>query len=199
MKIRPLWGVFLITSLACAEAPSSPSEPPLALTRSELARALVEAGAVRVSLERLVESFRGLAIARIEANVEALEKQLEQLPPDQRELARTRLDAMPARFEGDLGVFLESVDFDSLALEIYQPLYAEHFEVEELQAILRFYRSPAGQAFARANPRVGGAGTAELAARLEPSLETFMRQWFDRELQGLQSQLAPGGDGSERP
>jgi hypothetical protein len=54
-----------------------------------------------------------------------------------------------------------------------------------LQAILRFYRSPAGQRFAEENALVGATGTAQLADRLQTTLESFMRQWFDEQLRGL--------------
>ena len=167
-------------------------------SRAELGRALVEAGAVRASVTRVVEGFRGLAAARVESNVEALEAQLDRLPPARRDRVRETLDEMPGLFENDLAHFLGSIDFDELTRDIYPPIYADRFEVEELQAILRFYRSPAGQAFARESASIHAAGTSEIAARLESTLETFMRQWFDRQLAGLQAELAPGGEGSRR-
>lgn len=147
---------------------------------------------VRASMTIVVDGFRRLATERVRANVAALEQELESVAPARRELVRRRLDEMPAVFEAELDVFLESIDFEDLAREIYAPLYAERFEVEELRSILRFYRSPAGQAFAREHARIGQAGTAELAARLEPTLAAFMRQWFAERLQGIQSELEPG-------
>jgi hypothetical protein len=104
---------------------------------------------------------------------------------------RQRLEAMPTRFEADLERFLESIDFEDLTLEIYGPRYAERFEVEDLQAILRFYRSPAGQAFARENALISRSATSELAARMEPTLAGFMRQWFEEQLQDLRSGAIP--------
>ena len=199
MRFRAVWLGWLIASLGCAGTPSSPAEDSIPTSRAELARALVEAGVVRESVSQIVTHFRELASARVEANVETLESELEQLPADRRDRARSTLVAMPARFEGDLTAFLESIDFEGLAIEIYHPIYADRFDVDELQAILRFYRSPAGQAFAREEASIGAVGTAELAARLESTLETFMRQWFDQQLRGLQVELAPGNEGSRRP
>lgn len=194
MWIRSLWAVFSLASLACAGGSSGPAADASSLptSRSELARRIVEAGAARGSVAEVVEGFRALAIERVEANVRALEAQLEKLPAERRESVRGRLTAMPSRFETDLDAFLGSIDFESLAVDLFAPAYSERFSVEELQAILRFYRSPAGAAFARENAGVQSAGTAELAARLETTLENFMRQWFDDQLQGVPSGAGPG-------
>lgn len=168
------------------------------MSRSELARELIEAGIVRVQVEGIVDGFRRLALDRALANIETLEARLESIDPVRREVVRRRLEAMPARFEADLGRFLESIDFEDLTLEIYGPRYAERFEVAELQAILRFYRSPAGQTFARENASISRSATSELAARMEPTLAGFMRQWFEEQLQDLRSgaESEPGVGGS---
>lgn len=142
---------------------------------------------MRVQVEGIVDGFRRLALDRALANIDALEAQLESVDPTGREVVRQRLEAMPARFEADLQRFLDSIDFEDLTQELYAPLYADRFDVEELQAILRFYRSPAGQAFARENARISRTATSELAARMEPTLAGFMRQWFEEQLQDLRS------------
>lgn len=189
MSIRAFGGMILVASLACAGGASGPTDASMPADRAELARELVEEGLVRAAMERIVEGFRRVAIERIEANVAALEAQLESNAPERRELARQSLDEMPIRFAAEVDAFLGSIDFEDLALDLYAPLYAERFEVEELQAILRFYRSPAGRAFARERPAIDSAGTAELAARLEATLEGFMREWFAEEMRALQSEL----------
>jgi hypothetical protein len=202
MRIRSFWAVFSLASLACAGGSSGPAPSASALptSRSELARGIVEAGAARGSVAEVVEGFRGLAIERVGANVRALEAQLGKLPAERREGVRGRLAAMPSRFETDLDAFLASIDFEGLAVDLFAPAYAERFSVEELQAILRFYRSPAGAAFARESAGVQSAGTAELASRLETTLENFMRQWFDDQLQGVQPGAGPAPtDGGSLP
>lgn len=198
--------IGLVSSLlACAgtTAGTQGQGPPLPTSRSELARELIEAGIVRVSVEGIVDGFRRLALERALANIEALEAQLESIDPVRREVVRQRLEAMPGRFEADLERFLDSIDFEDLTQEIYGPRYAERFEVEDLQAILRFYRSPAGQAFARENALISRSATSELAARMEPTLAGFMRQWFEAELQEVRSGVAPepssGGPAVGRP
>lgn len=191
--------------LACAGTSGGTQEPELPTSRSELARQLIEAGVVRVQVEGIVDGFRRLVLERASTNIETLETRLESVDPVQREVVRQRLEAMPARFKADLERFLDSIDFEDLILEIYGPRYAERFEVEELQAILRFYRSPAGQAFARENALISRSATSELAARMEPTLAGFMRQWFEEQLQDLRSGTAPepsvggAGSGSRRP
>ena len=191
--------------LACAGTTGEAPEPALPTDRSELARELIETGIVRVPVEGIVDGFRRLALDRALTNIETLETRLESIDPVQREVVRQRLEAMPARFEADLERFLDSIDFEDLALEIYGPRYAESLEVEELQAILRFYRSPAGQAFARENALISRSATSELAARMEPTLARFMRQWFEEQLQDLRDGAAPEpsfggpGEGSGSP
>jgi len=199
MTMRMLCAGILVAVLGCAGGASPPPEPPLPTSRSELARALIDAGVVRASVAGVVDGFRRLAIERARANVEALETRLESVAPERREVIRRRLDEMPARFEEDLEAFLGSIDFDDLARDLYTPLYSERFEVAELQAILRFYRSPAGQAFARENAEIVRIGTAELAGRLEPTLAAFMREWFETRLRGLQSEIDPGLEGGRSP
>jgi len=186
-SVEALVAGLLVTLLACAGSTGSPTEPALPTSRPELARELIEAGIVRVQVEGIVDGFRRLALDRALANVEALEARLESVDPAGREVLRQRLEAMPGRFEADLQRFLDSIDFEDLTQEIYGPLYADRFDVEELQAILRFYRSPAGQAFARENAQISRTATSELAARMEPTLAGFMRQWFEEQLQDLRS------------
>ncbi len=189
--------------LACATTTGDTQEPALPTSRSELARQLIEAGIVRVPVEGIVDGFRRLALDRARANIEALEAQLESIDPVRREVVRQRLEEMPTRFEADLERFLDSIDFQDLTLDLYGPRYAERFEVEELQAILRFYRSPAGQAFARENALISRSATSELAARMEPTLAGFMRQWFDEQLQDLRLGAEPNagrsGDATRVP
>jgi len=164
----------------------------------------VRAGAIQWEVDRVVEGFRRLARERAAENFAALETELEGLPADRRARGLAFTSGMPDRLEGDLGVFLDSIDFDALGAELFAPLFEARLSRAELAALLGFYRSPAGRAWLRERTSIADAASGELVARMEPTMETFMRQWFDEELGRLRraltdprSEAEPGSAGSE--
>ena len=91
--------------------------------------------------------------------------------------------------ERDLEVFLSSIDFEALSIELFAPLFEAQLSSEDLAAVLAFYESPAGKAWSRERTAIARAASREMVGRMQPTVETFMRQWFDTELRELQQRI----------
>lgn len=81
---------------------------------------------------------------------------------------------------------------ESLQKQIY-PIYAKYFSVEELEGLLAFNRSPAGQKANRVMPQLiaeSNAAAQVWARTLSPQISSRVLQRFKDE--GIEIQLSPG-------
>jgi hypothetical protein len=93
-----------------------------------------------------------------------------ELPPEQLEALRRHLadfDSFGAAFSER---FPERIDLDALLESVYVPLYDEHFEEEELRAIVAFYHSPVGRKTLEVMPRLLQQGIDNTLPIVEPQV-----------------------------
>ena len=90
------------------------------------------------------------------------------LSAEDRERLRAQLGDFPAFAEEFTARFPDRVGLDAILREVYLPLYDAAFSEEELRAIVRFQRSPAGRKLHALAPALGERGIRDTLPRVEP-------------------------------
>ena len=147
--------------LACAvvTGPGSvsaqaPAAPPAAAVNPR-AEALVRRYLAAIHFEQLLDTMMG---ATIPVMTENLSKQYPSLTPEQREqIGAVVRDTMRE-------------DFTPKMLAKMVPIYAQTFSESELEAMVAFYESPAGQSIMKKTPSLAPK-SAEVARELLPSMQ----------------------------
>jgi len=193
MRIARIFALCLVGLLAPAagaeEAPTTSRPTENATEVSASKRALIvelveislgpQAGApmVRRFLSELQPHYPAL-VAEVMASETALE-------PAEREALAEQLsdfDAFAALF---VRRFPREIDLDAVVIEAYVPLYDRHFEEAELEAIVAFYRSPAGRKMARVVPLLVQDGLTRTRDLIEPQLMRVVGKVFAERRQAL--------------
>jgi uncharacterized protein len=154
-------GVFAAVLLACAvvTGPGSvsaqaPAAPPAAAVNPK-AEALVRRYLAAIHFEQLLDTMMGSMIPLMTDN---LSQQYPSLTAEQRE---------------EIGVVVRDTmreDFTPKMLARMVPIYAQTFSVSELEAMVAFYESPAGQTIMKKTPGLAPK-SAEVARELLPGMQ----------------------------
>lgn len=100
------------------------------------------------------------------------------------------LTAEVEQFQREVGAVLERhIGWDALKAE-YGKLYAGAFSEEEIDAIVAFYRSPAGQAMVARQPQLMEQSSVIVQAKMEqaaPEVQVLMAAWMEK----LKAMMAP--------
>ncbi len=165
---RRLAGVLLVLPLAVALVMGSAASP--------AAQDAVDEAAYRESVRQLLEASGGTELGRQIADtlsrsmVEAMQGTSTRVPPRALEIAREVIDVELTDIFGDA---------DRL-LDLYVPVYRQHFSKDEIDAIAAFYRTPVGQKAARTLPVIVQEsmqrGQALSQERFPRILETIQRR-----------------------
>jgi hypothetical protein len=144
----------LLTSMLLAAALAGPvhAQAPAASPPPEAMAAAQELAAIMGG--DTVGQMSSALTAQIWPNIE------QQLGP---RVDAATLSELRGQFEASLSNFTKEVMADSPAV------YARHFTVEELRAMLAFYKSPVGQKALRTMPTV----MTELGERMAPRMQAF--------------------------
>jgi len=132
---------------------------------------------VRQFLQELQPHYTSLV-----AEVMTSETELEPTERDALEKQLSDFDAFAVAF---VARFPREIDLDGALVEAYVPLYDRHFEEKELEAIVEFYRSPAGRKMIRVLPLLVQEGVTRTMELIQPQLMRVVGRVFAERRQEL--------------
>ncbi len=120
----------------------------------------------------------------IDAMLAQLEKQQSQLlsqsMKDDKEVTDQEREAMQQRLKEDAGrmreLFTQRVNFGQIIEEVMYPLYDTHFTEDDLKGVVAFYKSPAGQKFIGAMPKLTIELITKMNEILAPKIQGVIRE-----------------------
>jgi len=92
-----------------------------------------------------------------------------------RELSGQQQRALDATLATSLKAMAELLSWDELQ-PLYRDLYAQTFDADEVQAMIDFYASPAGQSMAQKMPVLMQNAMQAVQAKLIPFLQELQRE-----------------------
>jgi len=92
------------------------------------------------------------------------------LEPAQRAALEKQLSDFDAFAAAFVARFPQEIDLDGVLVQAYVPLYDRHFEQDELEAIVGFYRSPAGRKMVEVLPTLVRDGVTRTMELIQPQL-----------------------------
>ncbi len=125
----------------------------------------------------------------IDAMLAQLEKQSSQLlsqsMKDDKEVTDQEREAMQQRLKEDAGrmreLFTQRVNFGQIIEDVMYPLYDIHFTEDDLKGVIAFYKSPAGQKFIGAMPKLTIESITKMNEILAPKIQEVVREIRERE------------------
>lgn len=158
---------WLVASAAAGEVPES---------KRALIRDLLEVSGGDLAGERVARAYLAQIRPAYPAMVEEVLSVEKNLDDGERERLRRGLsdfDRFAAAFQA---AFASRVDLDEVFETVYVPLYNEHFDEDELRAILAFYRSDAGRKVVQVMPLLMQQGLEASRPLLDPRVLELVGQ-----------------------
>ncbi len=142
----------------------------ISATKTALVVELVEISAGPEASVPVVRQFLQELQPHYAALVEDVMTAEQDLEPVQRAALTRQLSDFDAFAVAFVERFPNEVDLDGVLAEAYLPLYDRHFEEQELEAIVGFYRSPAGRKMVRVLPVLVNEGVTRTMELIQPQL-----------------------------
>lgn len=171
MRIARITALCLVGLLAALHAGAE-----IAAGKRALIVELVELSVGPESSKPIVRQFLRELQPHYGALVQEVLQSEQDLEPEQRAALEQQLSDFDAFARAFVARFEQQVDLGGVLLEAYLPLYDRHFDEPELEAIVGFYRSPAGRKMIRVLPLLLQEGASSTMELIQPRLMRVVGQ-----------------------